>query len=88
LSAIAPHAVAAALYAAAFPLAGLIDGAVLTLALVATLPFLVIGYVMGAAFVFVFDNAHACSVGLFLATFIQIFWLETVPLPLTLEFSG
>lgn len=66
--------VAVVLYSAAFPLAGLVGGSVATVALFATMPFLFVGYLVGSIAVAIVGVEAAYSVGLFFATYIQV-WL-------------
>jgi hypothetical protein len=66
--------VAVVLYSAAFPLAGLVGDSVVTVALFAALPFLCVGYFFGSVAVAIIGVKEAYPVGLFLATFIQV-WL-------------
>jgi hypothetical protein len=69
--------VAAVTYAAAFPLANLVDGKLLTVAFLATAPFLALGYLVGSIAVSIFGSQQAYPVGVFFATLIQV-WLLLV----------
>ena len=66
--------VAVVLYSAAFPLASLVGGSVETVALFATIPFLFVGYLVGSIAAAIVGVGAAYPVGLFVATFVQL-WL-------------
>ena len=66
--------VAAVMYAAAFPMANLVGGNLLTVAFLATMPFLLLGYLVGSMAVSIFGLPEAYPVGVFFATLIQV-WL-------------
>jgi len=61
-------------YALAFPLAQLFGGTVLMVALLVTMPFLLVGYAVGSALVWASGIEATYNVGVFMATLVQL-WL-------------
>ena len=61
-------------YALFFPLSQLAGGALMTAALLVTMPFLLVGYLLGALLVWATGTEAAYNVGVFLATLVQA-WL-------------
>jgi hypothetical protein len=63
------------LYAAAFPLSGLLGGAIQTFFLFATAPFLAVGYITGGIAWQLFSTPKAYPYGLFVGILLQVWVL-------------
>lgn len=61
-------------YAACFPVATIVGGNLLTVALFATMPLLFLGFLVGSTAVSVFGLQQAYPLGVFFATLVQV-WL-------------
>ena len=70
-----PQAIGAFIYAIAFPLSNLIGGGVQIFFLIATAPFLALGYIVGGLTVSIFGSPNAYLFGLVAAIFLQVWAL-------------